>query len=56
MSPRQPVVTAKKLVYKNNDGLRAIIPVHAKFDLGTGLLAQILKDANVTIEELKELL
>jgi len=43
-------------IYRNKDHLRVSIPVHGKKDIAPGTLRQILKDANITIEELKELL
>lgn len=41
--------------FKHADGRRVTIPLHNR-ELKKGLLHGILKDANVTIEEIKELI
>jgi predicted RNA binding protein YcfA (HicA-like mRNA interferase family) len=36
----------------NEDGRRTTVPIHGKRDIGKGLLHQIMKDANLSIEDL----
>jgi predicted RNA binding protein YcfA (HicA-like mRNA interferase family) len=43
-------------IYINSDGLRTTVPIHGKKDLGKGLLRQIMKDANISFDELNDLL
>lgn len=43
-------------IYKTKENLRVTVPLHGKKDIPIGTLRQILNDANITIEELKELL
>ncbi len=43
-------------VYINPDGLRTTVPIHGKKDLGRSLLRQIMKDANISFDELNDLL
>ena len=38
------------------DGLRVTVPIHGKKDIATGTLRQILTDAQISFEELKELM
>lgn len=38
------------------DGRRTVVPVHAGETVGRGLLAQILRDCEITSEDLKKLL
>lgn len=38
------------------DGRRTVVPVHSGEDIGTGLLAQILRDCQITRDELRDLL
>lgn len=38
------------------DGRRTVVPVHSGEDIGTGLLSQILRDCQITRDELRELL
>ena len=40
----------------HDDGRRTVIPVHSGETIGRGLLFQILRDAQLTREEFKELL
>jgi len=40
------------VILKHPDGRRATIPVHAGRDLGKGLLRQIMRDANLTVDNL----
>ena len=40
----------------HNDGRRTVIPVHSGETIGPGLLAQILRDCQLTREELRTLL
>lgn len=39
-------------IYIDKNGIRVTVPIHGKKDLGTGLLKQILKDANISFDEL----
>ena len=41
---------------KNEDNLVVTVPIHKGKTLGRGLLRKILRDANLTVEELIELL
>lgn len=36
------------------DGRRTTVPIHGKRDLGKGLLRQIMRDADITIEDLQK--
>lgn len=38
------------------DGRRTTVPVHKGRDIGPGLLKKILRDCDMTVDELKELL
>jgi predicted RNA binding protein YcfA (HicA-like mRNA interferase family) len=38
------------------DGRRTVVPVHSGEDIGTGLLAQILRDCQINRDELRDLL
>jgi predicted RNA binding protein YcfA (HicA-like mRNA interferase family) len=38
------------------DGRRTVVPVHSGETIGTGLLSQILRDCQLTKDELKNLL
>ncbi|MFN9467329.1 MAG: type II toxin-antitoxin system HicA family toxin [Pseudanabaena sp.] len=38
------------------DGSRTVFPVHSGEDIGTGLLSQILRDCQITRDELRDLL
>jgi predicted RNA binding protein YcfA (HicA-like mRNA interferase family) len=40
---------------RHSDGRCTVVPVHRGETIGRGLLAQIIKDCETTIEELKEL-
>jgi predicted RNA binding protein YcfA (HicA-like mRNA interferase family) len=40
------------LVLRHGDGRRVTVPMHKSKDLGRGLLARIMKDADLTIEDL----
>lgn len=40
----------------HEDGRRTVVPVHSGEDVGTGLLAQILKDCQITRDHLRDLL
>jgi predicted RNA binding protein YcfA (HicA-like mRNA interferase family) len=44
------------VVLKHPDGQLTVVPVHAGEDIGTGLLAKIIKDTGLTKEEFLELL
>jgi predicted RNA binding protein YcfA (HicA-like mRNA interferase family) len=41
------------LILRDTDGRRVTVPMHKSKDLGRGLLARIMKDADLTIEDLK---
>jgi predicted RNA binding protein YcfA (HicA-like mRNA interferase family) len=41
------------LILRHSDGRRVTVPMHKSKDLGRGLLARIMKDADLTIEDLK---
>ena len=43
-------------IYKNKDGQRVTVPVHGKKDIAPGTLRQILSDAKISFQELKELI
>ena len=43
-------------IYINDQNIRVVVPIHGKKDLGAGLLRQILIDANISFDELKDLL
>ncbi|WP_066377236.1 type II toxin-antitoxin system HicA family toxin [Anabaena sp. CA = ATCC 33047] len=40
----------------HTDGRRTVIPVHSGETIGRGLMAQILRDCQITREEFRELL
>ncbi len=40
----------------HSDGLRTVVPVHSGEIIGRGLLAQILRDCQITREEFRTLL
>jgi len=40
------------LVLRHSDGRRVTVPMHKSKDLGRGLLARIMKDANLTADDL----
>ncbi len=40
----------------HSDGRRTVVPVHSGETIGTGLLAQILRDYQISREEFRELL
>ncbi|MBI3029391.1 MAG: type II toxin-antitoxin system HicA family toxin [Candidatus Rokubacteria bacterium] len=39
-------------VYRHPDGRWTTVPIHGKRDIGRGLLRRILKDANLTPEDI----
>ena len=41
------------LLLQHADGRRVTVPMHKSKDLGRGLLARIMKDADLTIEDLQ---
>ena len=43
-------------IYKNNEGIRITVPYHAGKILHPKLLKSILKDANLTVDEFKQIL
>ncbi|CAN5755847.1 type II toxin-antitoxin system HicA family toxin [soil metagenome] len=40
------------LILRHPDGRRVTVPMHKSKDLGRGLLARIMKDADLTVEDL----
>ena len=40
------------LVLRHSDGRRVTVPMHKSKDIGRGLLARILKDADLTTDDL----
>jgi predicted RNA binding protein YcfA (HicA-like mRNA interferase family) len=42
--------------YKHPDGRKTTVPIHKGKDIGRGLLRKILKDVDISVEELKRLL
>lgn len=40
-------------IYKHSDGRRTTIPVHSGKTIGRGLLKQILKDTDLSVDELR---
>ncbi len=42
------------VIMKHADGRRTTVPLHAGRDLGRGLLRQIMRDANLTVDDLSE--
>ena len=40
----------------SKDGRRTVVPVHSGEDIGVGLLAKILRDVEMTADEIKRLL
>lgn len=38
------------------DGRRTVVPVHSGEDIGTGLLSQIIRDCQITRDELRDLI
>jgi predicted RNA binding protein YcfA (HicA-like mRNA interferase family) len=42
--------------YKHPDGRKTTVPVHKGKDISRGLLRKILRDIDITVEELKKLL
>ncbi len=44
------------LRYKHADGRKTTVPVHKGKDISRGLLRKILKDIDVSVQELKRLL
>jgi len=41
---------------KHNDGRCTVVPVHSGETIGKGLLSQILKDCDITKDELRDIL
>lgn len=39
-------------IFRHDDGRRVTIPIHRNKDLGRGLLRQIMKDADISIEDI----
>lgn len=40
-------------IYKNEIGRRTTVPIHSGKIIGRGLLSQIMKDTDITVEDLK---
>jgi predicted RNA binding protein YcfA (HicA-like mRNA interferase family) len=40
------------LILRHSDGRRVTVPMHKSKDLGRGLLARIMKDADLMVEDL----
>ena len=40
------------LILRHSDGRRVTVPMHKSKDLGRGLLARIMKDADLTAEDI----
>lgn len=43
-------------ILRHSDGRRTVIPVHSGETIGPGLLAKILRDCQLNVEELESLL
>jgi len=43
-------------IFRHSNGLRTTVPIHSSKDLGIGLLRQIMRDAEITEEELRNLI
>jgi predicted RNA binding protein YcfA (HicA-like mRNA interferase family) len=41
-------------VFIHPDGRRTTVPIHGKRDLGKGLLRQIMRDADLTVDDMLE--
>lgn len=41
------------IILKHNDGRRTTVPLHKGKDLGRGLLRQIMRDAGLSIDDVK---
>ena len=39
-------------IFRNPEGRTTTVPIHGKRDLGRGLLRRILRDANLTVDDL----
>ena len=48
--------TGSHAIYIKDDHLRVTIPFHGEKDIATGTLRQILNDAQISFEELKDLI
>ena len=44
--------TGSHAVFIHPDGRRTTVPIHAKRDLGKGLLRQIMRDAELTLDDM----
>ena len=42
--------------YKHSDGRRTTVPIHKGKDISRGLLRKILRDVDISVDELKKLL
>ena len=42
--------------YKHSDGRRTTVPIHRGKDISRGLLRKILRDVDISVDELKKLL
>jgi len=41
-------------IFRHANGKRTTVPIHSSKDLGKGLIAQIMKDAGISGEELRK--
>ena len=41
-------------IFIHPDGRRTTVPIHGKRDLGKGILHQIMRDADLTVDDLME--
>jgi len=40
-------------IYRNDEGRRTTVPIHSGKIIGKGLLSQIMKDTDITVDDLK---
>ncbi len=43
-------------IFRHSNGLRTTVPIHSTKNIGKGLLKQIMKDAEITEDELRKLI
>lgn len=41
-------------IFRHPNGSRTTVPIHSSKNLGIGLLKQIMKDADISVEELRK--
>jgi predicted RNA binding protein YcfA (HicA-like mRNA interferase family) len=44
--------TGSHAIFRHPDGRGTTVPIHGSFDVGRGLLRQIMRDASVTLDDL----